>query len=80
MFLKSDLFSALCSETHSVLTFLKSDTYSVLSVQWNALRYIGKFDGKAAFGIYGLAATCEHNNTTQTLQPVALNINMAHTP
>ena len=73
--------------------FLKSETYSVLlcshfssqkpivhsSLQWNALRYTGKFDGQAAFGIYGLVATCGHNNTNQTLQPVALNINTAHT-
>ena len=49
------------------------------SVQWNALPYIGKFDSQAAFGIYGLAATCRQNNTNQTLQPVALNINTAHT-
>ena len=49
------------------------------SLKWNAVPYIGKFDGQAAFGIYSLAATCGHNNTNQTLQPVALNINTAHT-
>ena len=57
-----------------------SETHCTLFLQWNALPYIGKFDGQAAFGIYGLAATCGHNNTNQTLQPVALNINTTHTP
>ena len=43
------------------------------SLQWNALPYLtARFDGQAA--------TCGHNNTNQTLQPVALNINTAHTP
>ena len=57
-----------------------SETHCTHVLQWNALPYIGKFDGRAAFGIYGLAATCRHNNTNQTLQPVALNINTTHTP
>ena len=53
-----------------VLSLLKSKTHcTLLSLQWNALPYIGKFDGRAAFGIYGLAATCGHNNTNQALQP-----------
>ena len=59
----------LKSETHFLLKFLKSETHSVLSVLWNALPYIGKFDGQARLGTYGLTATCGHNNTTQALQP-----------
>ena len=71
------------SETHSVLLcshFSIQKPIAHYSLQWNALPYIGKFDGQAAFEIYSLAATCGHNNTNHTLQPVALNINATHTP
>ena len=60
------------SETHSVLLcshFSSQKPIAHYSLEWNALPYIGKFDGQAAFGIYGLAATCGHNNTNQALQP-----------
>ena len=70
------------SETHSVLLcshFSSQKPIVHSSLQWNALPYIGKFDSQVAFGIYGLAATCGHNNTNHTLQPVALNINTAPT-
>ena len=86
MFYISTQRPILCShssDTHStllcsLLTTQKTIAHS--SLQWNALPYMGKFDGQTAFGIYGLAATCGHNNTNKTLQPVALNINTAHTP
>ena len=54
----SPLFSLLKSKTHCTLNAL----------HWNPLPYIGKFDGQATFGIYGLAATYGHNNITQALQ------------
>ena len=74
MFLKSETHSVLlCSDFSSQKPIVHSP------LQWNALPYIGKFDSQAAFGNNGLAATCGHNNTNQTLQPVALNINTAHT-
>ena len=38
------------------------------SLQWNALPYIGKFACQATLGIYGLAATCGHNNITAALR------------
>ena len=78
-----DVLTTLCFSSQkpivhpSVLTSqVRNQLYPL---QWNALPYIGKFDSQAAFGIFGLAATCRHNNTNQTLQPVALNINTAHT-
>ena len=64
MFLKSETHSVLCSHFSSQKSIVHS------SLQWNALPYIGKFDGQATIGIYGLDATCGHNNTNQTLQPV----------
>ena len=76
----------LCSHSSSQIPILHSSVLTsqvrnpLYTPQWNALPYIGEFDGQAALGIYGLAATCGHNNTNQTLQPVALNINTAHTP
>ena len=75
-----------CSHYSSQIPILHSSVLTsqvrnpLYTPQWNALPYIGKFDGQAALGIYGLAATCGRNNTNQTLQPVALNINIAHTP
>ena len=74
MFLKSEIHSVFfCSHFSSQKPIVHC------SLQWNALPYVGKFDGQAAFGIYSLAATCRHNNTNQTLQPVALNRNTTHT-
>ena len=73
MFYISTQRPTLCSHSSSQIPIVHSP------LQWNALLYIGKFDSQAAFGIYGLATTCGHNNTNQTLQPVCLNINTAHT-
>ena len=55
----------LCSHFSSLIPIL----HSMYTLYWNALPYIGKFDGQTAFGIYGLAANYGHNNTNQALQP-----------
>ena len=57
----------LCSHFSSKKPIVHYCTLHAL--HWNALPYIGKFDGQAAFGIYGLAATYGHKNITQALQP-----------
>ena len=66
----SILTSQVKNPTYTLFSLLKSETQCTLyPLHWNALPYISKFDGQTAFGIYGLAATYGHNNTTQALQP-----------
>ena len=51
-----------------MFSLLKSQTHCTLcALHWNALPYIGKFDGQAAFGIYGLAATYGYGCSTVTV-------------